>query len=153
MANPSKFFGIMFSEWGSGLSGPASVPFAVFALFATGAAQKSAYGILAIILGFFSAYRIWGKENEKREKAEDEIASLKQKYFDERPLIGIEIHSLEGPKMWRGHPVPVTFSLHHLSGRVPTAIHFEPISSLLGNFSLQFEPVPHAEKHPARHCI
>jgi len=57
------FFVSMFSEWGSGLSGPASVPFAVLALFASGTVQKAAYGVLAAVLLLFSAYRIWLKEH------------------------------------------------------------------------------------------
>lgn len=57
-----KFFGNMFSEWGSGLSGPTSVPLAIFALFASNAALKFAFGAMAIVLGFVSAYRIWHRE-------------------------------------------------------------------------------------------
>lgn len=58
----------MFSEWGSGLSGPASVPFAILALFASGAVQKAAYAVLATLLALFSAYRIWIKEHLELEK-------------------------------------------------------------------------------------
>ncbi len=62
-----KFFRSMFSEWGSGLSGPSSIPFAVLALFASGSLQKACYASLAGILCFFSAYRIWDKEYERAE--------------------------------------------------------------------------------------
>ena len=95
-----------------------------------------------------ACYLAWHDEHTRVAAVEDEKRKLQNKYFDERPLLGIETHSVEGPKTWREHAVPVTFSLHHLSGRVPTAIHFEPILSLLGKFSLHFDAVPHAEKHP-----
>lgn len=68
MKNLKLFFTSMFSEWGSGLSGPASVPFAILALFAPSAVQKAAYGALAVFLGLFSAYRIWLKEHTELEK-------------------------------------------------------------------------------------
>jgi hypothetical protein len=50
------------------LSGPASVPFAVLALFASNTIQKAAYGVLAVLLALFSAYRIWLKEHTELEK-------------------------------------------------------------------------------------
>jgi len=74
MGKTGKFFGAMFSEWGSGLSSPFSVPFAVLALFATGAVQKIAYGCLAAILGFVSAYRIWSREHERAEALQKSLA-------------------------------------------------------------------------------
>jgi hypothetical protein len=73
------FFASMFSEWGSGLSGPASVPFVILALFAPSAVQKAAYGVLAVLLGLFSAYRIWLKEHLalEGEKAKNQNPQLR----------------------------------------------------------------------------
>lgn len=95
-----------------------------------------------------ACYLAWYDEHIRVLAVEDEKRKLHAKFFDERPFLGIEAHSMEGPKTWREHPVPVTFSIHHLSGRVPTSIRFEPILSLLGKFSLHFDAIPHAEKHP-----
>jgi hypothetical protein len=148
MGKIGQFFKSMFSEVGSGLSGPASVPFAIFALFAAGKALKVAYGLMAIILWLVSAYQIWSKEHDKGEAARVEVEALKQKYFNERPQLGIESHSVEGPKTWREHEVPVTFTIHRLNGRVPTSIRFAPVPSLLGKFSLYFDAIPHVENHP-----
>jgi len=83
----------------------------------------------------------------ERDRYADNLRELEQKYFDERPLIGIEASSVEGIQTWRNHPSPVAFSIHHLSGRVPTAIQFDPILSLSGNFVLYFDSIPHIEKH------
>ena len=147
MGRPGKFFSIMFSEWASGLSGPASVPFAVLALFATGAVLKFAYGLLAIMLGFFSAYRIWLKENDETEIARREVAELKAKYFDERPVLGLNIVGSVGPKQWKdaaaSRNTPIHLSIQNLSGRVATSIHFKPILSKLGKFSLHFDSLAH----------
>ena len=81
---------------------------------------------IGIALFFWACYGAWSEQYETR-------LEIEQKYFNERPLLGVETHSVEGPETWRNHPVPVSFSLHHLSGRVPTAIHFDPVPSLLGN--------------------
>jgi hypothetical protein len=103
---------------------------------------------LAAFCVLIACYLAWRDQHVRVRVLEDEKSKLQDRYFDERPLLGIETHSVEGPKTWREHQVPVTFSIHHLSGRVPTAIHFEPILSILGKFSLHFDAVPHAEKHP-----
>jgi hypothetical protein len=95
-----------------------------------------------------ACYLAWHDEHARVAVLEDETRKLQDKYFGQRPLLGIETHSVEGPKAWREHAVPVTFSVHHLSGRVPTAICFDPVPSLLGKFLLHFDAIPHAEKHP-----
>jgi hypothetical protein len=78
MKNVRLFFASMFSELRSGLSGPASVPFAVLALFASSTVQKAAYGVLAAALLLFSTYRIWLKEHAAldEEKAKNQKPSL-----------------------------------------------------------------------------
>ena len=63
-----RFFRIMFSEWASGMSGPASVPLAMLALFVKEDIQRFSFASLALILGFVSAYRIWLKEHLRAEK-------------------------------------------------------------------------------------
>jgi hypothetical protein len=66
-----KFFYVMFHDWWSGLSGPPSVPLAIIALYASSTHYKIIFGSAAMVLGFFSAYRIWSKEYDR---AEHEIA-------------------------------------------------------------------------------
>jgi hypothetical protein len=62
-----KFFAAIFSEWLSGLSGPASVPFVVAALYVSNSLLRLLYGSLAVLLGIFSAYRIWSREYDRAE--------------------------------------------------------------------------------------
>jgi hypothetical protein len=71
LCDVGKFFRAMFSELGSGLSGPASVPLAIAALGVSNPVQKFLYGSLTAVLWFFSAYRIWFKEYQR---AETELA-------------------------------------------------------------------------------
>lgn len=145
----SKFFGRMFSEWGSALSGPASVPFAVLALFGSGTAQRLAYGALAVILAFVSAYRIWAREYERAETAD-------KKYNDERPRVIFAVRSPKTLEAWRSlenvSPPPI-FRLEHSGGRVARFVKIEPIQSALGRFRLEFDEAPilnsgYRQQHP-----
>jgi hypothetical protein len=125
------------------------VPFAVFALYASQASQKIAYGLLAVLLGFYSAYRIWSQEHEKGESALRELEDLKKKYVDERPVLGLSIVSAMGPQEWNDAKAagnsPVHFSLEHLSGRPATSIHFKPVHSKLGRFALEFDSLAYVK--------
>jgi hypothetical protein len=62
-----KFFKAMFTEWGSGLSGGASVPLTVLALYNSGSLLRILYGILAALVGFYSAYSVWSREYDRAE--------------------------------------------------------------------------------------
>jgi hypothetical protein len=75
----------MFSELGSGLSGPASVPFTIAAMFVSSHTQKVLYGSLAAILACFAAYRVWAREHERAERAIAENG---------RPKLDIDIRAL-----------------------------------------------------------
>jgi len=145
MGRIGLFFRSMFSEWGSGLSGPASVPLAVAALWVTGGVQRVLYGSLAGILLLVSAYRIWTRQHDRAEKAEAELVCVRQKYFEEQPRLGLEINSFEGKRVWMEHNNPVTILIKHLSGRVPTSVHFEPIQSRSARFILKFDSLPHID--------
>lgn len=87
----------MFSEVGSGLSGPASVPFAILALFASSTVQKAAYAVLAVLLLLFSTYRIWLKEHLEleKEKAKNQKPALYGEILE--TLIGPCVPPLEPP--------------------------------------------------------
>ena len=147
MGRISLFFKSMFSELGSGLSGPASVPFAVAALWVSSQVQRRLYVSMAGILLLVSAFRIWAKENTRANNAESELGSLKQKYLDEQPMFGLDILSTEGMKQWMEASDPAQFYLQPLGGRMATGIRFDPILSKMGKFSLQFDSLPHL--HPS----
>jgi hypothetical protein len=78
------------------------------------------------------------------------IAELTKKYFNDRPRLGLNVHSVQGDTKWRTTGVPVAFTIQHLGGRVPTSIRFDPIPSTLGKFLLRFDALPHADpgSHP-----
>ena len=97
---------------------------------------------IASAIAFFIAARVaWGEERRKRIAAE-------QKLEDSRPKLGINSHSVEGPREWAEHRVPVTFTIQHLSGRVPISIRFDAVLSKLGRFSLRFDSLPHVDSTP-----
>lgn len=88
-------------------------------------------------------FLLWLDENQARRKAEKTLE-------DERPKLGMNVNGVEGHRAWREHGVPVTFTMQHLAGRVPTSIWFEPVLSKQGKFSLRFEALPHLERPPQR---
>ncbi len=133
------FFGSMFSELGSGLSGPASVPFAVLALFAPNPVQKIAYGGLAAILVFVSAYRIWLKEHTqklgemlKREKAEHE-------FLEGKPVLMLHIaYSDLKPNDKSGD----VFRVQNCGTRAARWVHVKSVPSQLKHYFLRFGQIP-----------
>ena len=92
----------------------------------------------SLLLGFLQTIFT---EHHKRITAE-------KKVNDNRPILGINTSSVEGPKTWAEHPVPVTFYIQHLSGRLPTAIRFDHVLSKQRKFSLVFSPLPYANRPP-----
>jgi len=82
--------------------------------------------------------------------SEARIANLNLKYFNNRPQLGLNVHSVQGEIMWRTTGVPVVFTIQHLGGRIPTSIRFDPVPSKLGKFILRFDALPHANpgSHP-----
>jgi hypothetical protein len=91
-------------------------------------------------------FLIWLDEFQARKHAE-------KKLFDERPIVGLDVEGVEGPKAWEEHPIPITFTIKHLAGRLPTSIEFDPIPSKNGNFSLRFDALPHVERPPQRSAM
>ena len=133
------FFKSMFSELGSGLSGPASVPFAIASLWVSSHIQRILYGSLAGILLLVSAYRIWARENSRAETAE-------KKWEDQTPRLGLEVNSSEGENTWLEYNNPFTLYIKLLTGRVPTSVCFDPIHSKCGKFVLKFDALPHIDQ-------
>lgn len=76
----------MFSEWGSGLSGPFSVPLAIASLWWRNPPGRLLFGSLAIIMGCFSAYRIWSREYDRAEVQAETLLAL-----NARPEINLEV--------------------------------------------------------------
>lgn len=76
------------------------------------------------------------------------LTELNLKYSNELPLLGLNVHSVQGEKTWRTTGVPVAFTIQHLGGRIPTSIRFDPVRSKLGKFLLRFDPLPHADRPP-----
>jgi hypothetical protein len=76
------------------------------------------------------------------------IAGITLEHSSERPLLGLNVHSVRGETIWRTTGAPVAFTIQHLGGRIPTSIRFDSVPSKLGAFSLQFDAVPHADPAP-----
>jgi len=113
------FLRSMFSEWGSALSGPASVPFAVASLRVGSHVQRILYGSLAAILFFVSAYRTWAREHDAKEKLAKENGELERELNDRRPRIALTTQIVKD------------FTLVHLGGDAAQHIQVEPIHSVL----------------------
>jgi len=56
-----------FSDWGTLMVGPASVPFTALALWSTQRTNQLLWGSFAIVCGFYGSYRVWRKERLRRE--------------------------------------------------------------------------------------
>jgi hypothetical protein len=143
------FFADMFRQWVGRLTGALSLILGVsplvFPAFFSGDRglihTQWAWWIASALAFLVAAYSAWREEHKKRIAAE-------QKHEDNKPLLGLETHSVEGPKTWTEHPVPVTFTIQHIGGRVPTAIRFDPIPSKHEKYSLVFNPLPFANRPP-----
>lgn len=97
--------------------------------------------LAAVVCLFMACFLAWKDEHTKLLEATAEKEQLKQRYFDERPKLGMVINGPRGEGEWtrRAHTGNVYFEMQHLSGRIPTSIRFDPIPSKLGRFLLQFE--------------
>jgi hypothetical protein len=132
MGKLREFFGIMFSEWGSGLSGPASVPFTVLALFSPNSVQKIAYASLAVLLGLFSSYRIWLRENHRAIFAEKRCS-------DSKPRLAFTATSEKLNHIYMRKPV---FKVNHLGGEAAQFIQIQHIRSANGrNVWIEFAQI------------
>ena len=86
-------------------------------------------------LAFFLASRSAWKEQHDSAKAERAAKeAIEQKYFDERPVLGLTIHYSDDT---------ADFRVEHLSGRPAANITADPILSLDGSIKLHFFPSPH----------
>jgi hypothetical protein len=102
--------------------------------------SKWAWEVAAAISFFFAAHSAWSEQHKARLEVE-------RKHFDERPQLGLRLIAPSGVENWRSAAYAnnqqlVFFSLHHLNGRKATNLHFDPISSHRGGYSLRFLKVP-----------
>jgi hypothetical protein len=133
------FFGSMFSELGSGLSGPASVPFAVLALFAPSAVQKAAYAILAAILVFVSAYRIWLKEYNQKLAEILKMENTKRNFLEGQPVLILHATYSDLKPNDRADDV---FRVQNCGTRAARWVHVKSVPSQLKHYSLEFGQIP-----------
>jgi hypothetical protein len=105
--------------------------------------SASIFGLLTILFFCFGGYQAWNVERDERIKIE-------KKYLDEKPQIGLEIHSYEGPTAWTSAYAKnvCVFTLHQISGRIAQSIQFDPIPSKGGKFVLNFDPVSFLDPAP-----
>ncbi len=59
-----EFLRVVWSDWGSRVSGIASVPFTILALFAKADYARVIWGTLALVALFATVYQVWGKERK-----------------------------------------------------------------------------------------
>jgi hypothetical protein len=103
--------------------------------------------IAALICVLVGSFLAWSDEYAKTNVLLSEKKEIEQKYLDESPQLGLTLIAPSGQKAWgesRNNPSQqaVFFSLHHLSGRIPTSIRFDPVISLGGHYSLHFMERP-----------
>ena len=94
-----------------------------------------------------AARSAWGEERSKRLSAEEKLSQAVKALEDNIPKLSLSANAVEGPKEWRESPVPLAFTIHHLSGRVPTSLYFDPIPSKNGKFLLQLNSLPHVSQN------
>ncbi len=156
--NFRSFFADMFHQWVGGVTGFLSIILGVFPLvfpvFFSGDRgfihTQWAWWAASALAFLIAAYSAWGKQRTKRVEAENKVAELKKRLEDNRPILGMNAESTIGRSAWAEHPIPVMFTIQHLTGRLPTAIRFDLIPSKNGKFSLCFDALPHVERPPQR---
>ncbi len=125
----------MFSEWGSGLSGPASVIFTVLALFASTSTQKIAYGILAAFIWVFSAYRIWSREHDARLKEIERREDAEERFREGQPILTLlPNYTKIGPDK-RSDPL---FMVNNSGARAARWVRVKALNSQRGKYRLYF---------------
>jgi len=140
----------MYRQWVGAMTASLSIILAVAplvfpAFFAgdKGLLRNQVTWWVASAIAFLIASRsAWGEERKKR-------IGFQRQWEDNSPVLGLEINSFEGPKTWLTHTTPVTMAIKLLTGRVPTSIHFDPLTSRSGAFRLKFDSLPHVDSpHP-----
>lgn len=129
------------------MSGPATVPFAIAALYVPSRQYRFLYGVLALLCAGFTSYRVWLKERLvlEAEQAKNQF-----------PLIEAELERVYiEPLGTRGVNVCVSATLHNLNAVIPTAVRsyelslreegqdYSSVQRSLANYELQLEGPQH----------
>jgi len=109
------------------------------------APSKSVYVALLIAGLTISMFQAWRTERINADQAHDEARRMENKYFDERPKLGLDILSPEGMKDWQERGPGAQIYLRHLGGRIATSVRFDPLISKMGKYCLLFDPLPHID--------
>ena len=136
----------MYRQWVGAMTASLSIVLAVaplaFPVFFAGdkglLRNQVTWWIASAVAFLVASRSAWGEERKKR-------IDIERKWEENSPVLGLEINSFEGPKVWQTHVNPVTMMIKLLTGRVPTSIHFDPLSSKSGAFRLRFDPLPHVD--------
>lgn len=115
-----------------------------FAVLFGGWSPWGAAGLFVLAVGFAQAgcFLAWRDQQRAAIQILAEKTEIERKHNDTRPLLGLSLEAPTTREAWKeavygiDHEA-VFFSLHHLSGRVPTAIQFDPTRSLSGSYSLR----------------
>ncbi len=105
------------------------------------------YWLIAIVGLAIAFYRAWLDQYQKVDAIEAARSEIERKYLDERPQLGLRLMAPSSLEAWRSaananNQQAIFFTLHHLSGRIPTSIRFDPIVSHRGGYSLRFLGIP-----------
>lgn len=90
-ANPRNFLAAFNGHWFDLMSGGASVPFAIAAVFVEQTYQKVLLAGAAILCFVLAAYRIWATERKARNAAEDRVKQLESEYARALHLAAINV--------------------------------------------------------------
>jgi hypothetical protein len=87
-----KFLLSVWADFPTRMSGPATVPFALLALFMRGDAAKTVFGAMATVCGLTSAYRLWESEYRGRIGAEEALAG--ERAARTKPDVSVEFQEV-----------------------------------------------------------
>src|SRR5438046_2823191 len=81
-------------SWFTKMSGPATVPLLIAAMFVRGVIYRVLLLATAIFCAVASAYAVWKRERERVLAAEDDVEQIKRQIEDAAPQIALEARSI-----------------------------------------------------------
>src|SRR5215469_16768411 len=76
--NIRAFMRSLLSSWLTGMSGPASVPLSIAAMFVSSGVAKVGLGVTGLLCLWGAAYGLWQRERTMRNTAEQSLVQLRQ---------------------------------------------------------------------------
>ena len=115
-----------------------------FGLLVVGWSVWAAVGLFAVAVGLAQAgcFLVWREQRRAATQLFAEKTAIEHRHNDTLPVLGLSVAAPTTREAWKeavygiDHEA-VFFSLHHLGGRVPTGIQFDPTTSLGGSYSLR----------------